>query len=295
MSIYGKNTVGASWVSFENLRRGISITLGATETATKISAYVRTVGSAANGTRIALYNKSTLALAYTSDLAAGFTDTTGAWKDYGFTSSVAAGDYWLTIYAEGIAGGLNTVEIAYDAASSDTALRQSWFNDGTAWPNQSASLTGLESGSGGTEALSLYLQTSAGAAATLSAPTPSGTIGTSTTATIGATTDQATGNFYAVVDSSANLAGVTAAQIKAGQKASGTAAVAAGDVAVSTTSPSVGVSGLVASTSYAYAAIQNNANGDSNIVTGTFTTASAVSASGSSGGERARIATLMMT
>lgn len=132
-------------------------------------------------------------------------------------------------------------------------------------------------------------------AAVLSSPTPSGTIGTQTTATIGATTNQATGNFYVVVDTSGNLAGVTASQIKAGQNAGGGAAFKSGDVAVSGANPSVGVTGLVASTSYAYAAIQNNANGDSNIVTGTFTTASAVAASSTPGGMRSRIATLMMT
>lgn len=134
------------------------------------------------------------------------------------------------------------------------------------------------------------------APATLSVGTPSGTIGTQTTATIGATTDQATGTFYAVVDSSANLTGVTATQIKAGQHAGGSAALASGDVAVSTTSPSVGVAGLVANTTYAYAAIQNNANGDSNIVTGTFTTAAVSPTSGTTPGPLSgrRIAILMM-
>lgn len=117
------------------------------------------------------------------------------------------------------------------------------------------------------------------AAATLSAPTPSGTIGTETTATIGATTDQASGTLYVVVDSAANLAGVTATQIKAGQKASGSAALAANSASVSTTTPSAGVTGLAANTLYSYAAVQNNANGDSNVVTGTFTTAAASSAS----------------
>jgi hypothetical protein len=130
----------------------------------------------------------------------------------------------------------------------------------------------------------------------LSAPTPSGTIGTTTTATIGATTDQATGTFYVVVDSGANLAGVTAVQIKAGQRADGNAALASNDAAVGSTSPSAGVTGLVAGTSYAYAAIQNNANGDSNIVTGTFTTASGTATSRpGSGGSRSRVATLMLS
>lgn len=112
-------------------------------------------------------------------------------------------------------------------------------------------------------------------AATLSSPTPSGTLGTQTTATIGATTDQTSGTFYAVVDSAANLSGVTATQIKAGQKASGSAALAANSAAVSTTTPSAGVTGLTAGTLYSYAAVQNNSNGDSNVVTGTFTTAAA--------------------
>lgn len=107
------------------------------------------------------------------------------------------------------------------------------------------------------------------AVAALSAPTA--TPGT-TTATIGATTDQASGTLYVVVDTAANLSGVTAAQIKAGQKASGSAALAANSAAVSTTTPSAGVTGLTAGTLYSYAAVQNNSNGDSNVVTGTFTT-----------------------
>lgn len=108
----------------------------------------------------------------------------------------------------------------------------------------------------------------------LSAPTASGI--TSTTATIGATTDQTSGTFYVVVDTAANLSGVTATQIKAGQKASGSAALASGNSAVSTTTPSVGVTGLSQSTLYSYAAVQNNSNGDSNVLTGTFTTSAAL-------------------
>ncbi len=140
-----------------------------------------------------------------------------------------------------------------------------------------------------------WTDTEPSAAATLSLATPSGTLGTQTTATIGATTNQTSGTFYAVVDTAGNLAGVTASQIKAGQNAGGGAAFKSGDVAVSTTTPSIGVTGLVASTLYSYAAIQNNANGDTNIVTGTFTTAAAIAASGTTGGARARIATMMLT
>lgn len=131
----------------------------------------------------------------------------------------------------------------------------------------------VQSNSGQAGSLDDFETGNLSAVATLSAPTPSGTIGTTTTATIGATTDQTSGTFYAVVDTSANLSGVTASQIKAGQKASGSAALASGNSAVSTTTPSVGVTGLSGATAYAYAAVQNNSNGDSNVVTGTFTTA----------------------
>lgn len=123
--------------------------------------------------------------------------------------------------------------------------------------------------------LAFEIKAASAAAATLSAATPSGTIGTPTSVTVGATTDQTTGTFYVVVDTSGNLSGVTAAQVKAGQKASGASALSSGNASVSGVSPSVLASGLTASTAYAYAAVQNNTNGDSNVVTGTFTTADA--------------------
>lgn len=162
MAQYGRITQGASWVSFENLRRGRKITLSATETATSIKAYVRSQGSSTNGTRATLYNATTGAQAYLSDVLSGFTDTTGQWRTYTISSSIAAGDYWLTIYAEGIAGGLNTVEVATDTVAANATLYEAWFNDGTVWPSQSASLTGLENGSN-TDDISLYLETASGA------------------------------------------------------------------------------------------------------------------------------------
>ena len=131
----------------------------------------------------------------------------------------------------------------------------------------------VQSNSGQAGSLDDFETGNLSAVATLSAPTATSV--TATTATLGATTDQASGTLYVVVDTAANLAGVTASQIKAGQKASGSAALASGNAAVSTTTPSVGVSGLSPSTLYSYAIVQNNANGDSNLVTGTFTTAAA--------------------
>ena len=54
-----------------------------------------------------------------------------------------------------------------------------------------------------------------------------------------------------------------------------------GSVAVSTTSPSLALAGLAPLTTYGYASVQNNANGDSNVVTvGPITTASALAFSG---------------
>lgn len=110
-------------------------------------------------------------------------------------------------------------------------------------------------------------------------PTPSGTLGTATTATLGGTTLLTSGNFYAVVDTGSNLSGVTATQVKAGQKASGAAALKNCNAAVSTGSPSCGVSGLTASTAYVYAIVQNAASNDTTVLTGSFTTAMAVAGS----------------
>jgi hypothetical protein len=161
MAQYGRTTQGASWVSFEDLRRGRKITLSATETATSIQAFIRSQGSATNGTRATLYSAVDGSQAYLSDELAGFTDTTGQWRTYTISSSIAAGDYWLTIYAQGIAGGANTVQIAMDTVAADATLYEEWFNDGTVWPSQSADITGLENGTN-TGNISIYLETSTG-------------------------------------------------------------------------------------------------------------------------------------
>lgn len=162
MAIYGRNTIGASWLEYEARRRGRSITLTGTETALRISAYIRSVGSATSGTRAVLYNDSDDSLAYQSDVLAGFTDTVGSWRDYTITSSIAAGTYWLTVFAEFISGGGNTVQIAYDDVAANAALYESWFNDGQIWPTQSPSLAGIDSGDGNTQDISIYLETSSG-------------------------------------------------------------------------------------------------------------------------------------
>lgn len=114
-----------------------------------------------------------------------------------------------------------------------------------------------------------------GSPPTLSSPTPSGTLGTETTATVGATSTASTGTFYAILSTSNNASGASCPQIKAGQNSTGASASFAEDDTVSTTSPSVGFTGLTAGTLYYYAACHADTNGDSNVVSGSFTTAAA--------------------
>lgn len=116
-------------------------------------------------------------------------------------------------------------------------------------------------------------------AATISSPTPSGTIGTSTTATIGCTTNQASGTLYYIASiNQVKITGATAAQIKAGQGSDGVVLGRKGSAAISNTTPSINGTGFTAGSLYYYAVLQNNANGDSNVIdTGSFTTAAASS------------------
>jgi hypothetical protein len=109
----------------------------------------------------------------------------------------------------------------------------------------------------------------------LSAPSPFGYIEDSSEVEIAATTTQGSGTFYVVLGTGAELVGVTAAQIIAGQKADGDPAIAADDSTVSDTSPSLSIAALTPETTYRYAAVQVNANGTSNIVKGSFATAAA--------------------
>lgn len=110
------------------------------------------------------------------------------------------------------------------------------------------------------------------------APTLSSPVGTqtgSTTATIGATTNEGNGTMYGVVTTS--VTAPTATQVKAGQNNGGTAAVFAGSVAVSSTgAKTISATGLTASTAY-YAHIMHEdaAGNKSNVVSSAqFTTAS---------------------
>lgn len=117
-------------------------------------------------------------------------------------------------------------------------------------------------------------------APTLSSATPSGTIATQQSATIGATTDQATGTLYTVLSATqSHITDITSTQLKAAQISSGAAASASGALSgngsVSSVSPTIPMTGLQPGTTYWGASVQSNANGDSNVVTFSFTTAAA--------------------
>lgn len=121
--------------------------------------------------------------------------------------------------------------------------------------------------------------TAASPTATLTNATPAGGItGSSTTATVGATTNHGTSgsNTLFAVASTSSLVAITAAQVKAGQNASGsTSGVISGNASVASTSPSVSLSGLSGGTLYYFAVVQEDANGLSNVLTGSFSTSTA--------------------
>ena len=160
---YGRTTQGASWTTVEQRYQGRLITLSGTETAVKISAYMRSVGTATGGCKAALYLDSDESKAYESSELSGFTDTSGGWKDFTFTSSVAAGSYRLMLICDAVAGGGNTVEVASDTVSSSptTLFTYAWgIVGGESWPTIAADLTGADDGIY-TRDVSIYLETAA--------------------------------------------------------------------------------------------------------------------------------------
>lgn len=115
-------------------------------------------------------------------------------------------------------------------------------------------------------------------AAVISDPTPSGTLATQGRATLGATSTQSSGNIYGVISSTqGDITGITAAQVYAAQYSGGGAATFSGNAAVSATSPSLLITGLTPNTLYYYALTHRVGSNNSNVVTGSFTTAVATS------------------
>jgi hypothetical protein len=102
---------------------------------------------------------------------------------------------------------------------------------------------------------------------------PTGSATGTTTATVGATTDEGNGTMYAVVTTTATTP--SAAQVEAGQNHTGAAAAWSGSVAVSSTgAKTLNATGLASSTAY-YAHVEHKdaASNQSNVVTSSsFTT-----------------------
>jgi hypothetical protein len=111
----------------------------------------------------------------------------------------------------------------------------------------------------------------ASGAPVLSSPTPSGTLNTTTAATLGCTSTVAAGTIYGVIDTAGHISGITAAQVVAGENNTSGAAAFFGNASVSSTTPSLTLTGLAPNTTYSYALAQSS-SGNSNVVTGTFTT-----------------------
>ncbi len=296
MATVGRTTPtgGREWAAHPGLGPAFAFTLPTAGNLNFLRVYLREQNAINANDAVAGVCTAAGVLVATSAVLQNAVNSTGVFAQYTLNFAdelLPAGNYVGFIAGDGFNGTL----VAQGQTDSAGVVSYMVFDPEITFPAFPADLSAALR-SDATRSWDMYIDYDPVVNPALSSPTPSGTIGTTTTATIGATTDQATGTFYVVVDSGANLAGVTAVQIKAGQRADGNAAAASEDAAVGSTSPSAGVTGLVANTAYAYAAIQNNANGDSNIVTGTFTTASGSATSRpGSGGARSRLATLMLS
>jgi hypothetical protein len=131
-------------------------------------------------------------------------------------------------------------------------------------------------GAGGIISLAVDGVTSSSASPpVISSATPSGTIGTANSATVGCTTDTEEGTLYAVLSETNNVSTASGTQIKAGQNSTSAAADFADDAAVTDSTPEVAFSGLDPETTYYYALVQETTEGFSNVLSGSFTTAAA--------------------
>lgn len=184
----------------------------------------------------------------------------------------AAADYYLATGPTSVSGGFTKVQdyisaapdepacLAYLIQTTAAAATPTWTFTGTS-VNQVHSIAVFKAGSADTTAPVLT--------------TPTGTATGSSTATVGATTDEGNGTMYAVVTTSATQPSV--AQLKAGQDHTGAAAAWGGSVAVSSTgAKTLNATGLTASTTYYGHVVHTDAaTNDSNRVSSSSFTTSA--------------------
>lgn len=129
---------------------------------------------------------------------------------------------------------------------------------------------GHATNAGGVSSMVVLREVADPTAPILSSPTGSAT--SIAAATVGATTDEANGTMYAVVDTVTTTPSAT--ELEAGQDGDGGAAIWSGSQAISTTgAKTFNVTGLAPNTTYSYFIGHKDAAGNfSNIVGGTFTT-----------------------
>jgi hypothetical protein len=245
-----------------NFLYGAKITIATSKVASKMGVRVSTSGTP-GALKFGLYDISGNLLAQST--ADTVSSTTMEWVDSGAISvNLAAGSYFVLVSGE-------VSSIRYNFSTSGDG---SYATEVYATAMQESETITDSGDEGQLYAVRLELDDAA-SAPTLSSATPSGTLGTETTATVGATSTASTGTFYAILSTSNNASGASCTQIKAGQNSTGASATFAEDDTVSTTSPSVGFTDLTAGTLYYYAACHTDTNGDSNVVSGSFTTAAA--------------------
>lgn len=196
------------------------------------------------------------------------------------TSSVTTvtDNAWAVEIAFGQSG---TITAGASTTRRTTNLVGAFLDSGGAvTPAGSRALVFNQASSGGVGAVIAAIAPASGGGDT-TAPnltSPTGAATGSTTATVGATTDEGNGTLYAVVTVSGTAP--SAAQVKAGQNNSGAAATWSGSVAVSSTgAKTLSATGLTASTAYyAHLMHEDAATNQSTVVSSSqFTTSSAES------------------
>lgn len=162
MPTYGKTGVGASWRHCELRYIVRTVTLTGGESVVGWNAYLRSVGTATNEWYMALWDKTDDSLEYQSDAGTGFTDTSGGWKTAGYSGGNPAADtYWLGLVGEGVPGGGNTIEAAYDTITADTTNYRYLYYAGTLPTLGDPLDIGDEDSGSGTNDVSIYLETAA--------------------------------------------------------------------------------------------------------------------------------------
>jgi hypothetical protein len=241
------------------LSRTISWTDGTNFGTGSISDGVQNNGGAATGYEVTFPASTALRVAYV--YLGGYSSTT---KVTAIISDSSTGNQVdTTLTGSAAAFTLGYAQVIYQAAGSATLTVRVEAQSGLSSPGA------LVSG---------------GAWGAYTAPTPTLTSTTTTSitasgATIGCTTDTASGTLYTVVTTSATQPSI--AQIKAGQTDTGTTAIYANSQTVTTTGAKTATaSGLAASTAYFHHWVHNASSLDSNRLTSaSFTT----SASGGGG------------